>query len=78
MKRPVQILLADRKLRTEGQRRGTKYFAGGRGGTARKRKATKRKAGKKKASRKKAKRKGATRGKKKARRTAYVPRFVRS
>ena len=31
LKRPVQLLLADRSIRTEGQRRGTKYFAGGGG-----------------------------------------------
>ncbi|MEQ1728365.1 MAG: hypothetical protein ABL982_08270, partial [Vicinamibacterales bacterium] len=29
---PMQKLLADRKVRTQGQRRGTKYFAGGGGG----------------------------------------------
>ena len=29
---PIRKLIAERKLRTEGQRRGTKYFAGGRGG----------------------------------------------
>jgi hypothetical protein len=31
LKRPIQRLVADGKLRTEGQKRGTKYFAGGRG-----------------------------------------------
>ena len=29
---PIRKLIAEKKLRTEGQRRGTKYFAGGRGG----------------------------------------------
>ena len=28
LKRPVQMLIADKKLRTEGNRRGTTYFAG--------------------------------------------------
>ncbi len=31
LKRPVQMLLADGKLRTEGQKRGTQYFAAGSG-----------------------------------------------
>jgi hypothetical protein len=30
---PIRKLLAARSIRTEGQRRGTKYFAGGRGGS---------------------------------------------
>lgn len=51
LKRPVANLMEDGKLRTEGQRRGTKYFAG-RGGVAKK--ATRKKASKKKTSRKKA------------------------
>ena len=40
---PIQKLLAEKKFKTKGQRRGTKYFAGGRAG------ATRKKAGKKKA-----------------------------
>jgi hypothetical protein len=36
LKRPIQNLLAARKLRTKGQKRGTMYFAGGGGGGARK------------------------------------------
>ena len=35
LKRPIQVLVADGKLRTEGQKRGTKYFAGSRGGSKR-------------------------------------------
>jgi hypothetical protein len=31
LKRPIQVLVAGGKLRTEGQKRGTKYFAGGGG-----------------------------------------------
>ena len=38
LKRPIANLLAARRLRTEGQKRGTKYFAGG--GGARKSKAS--------------------------------------
>jgi hypothetical protein len=34
LKRPIANLLAARKLRTKGQRRGTMYFAGGRGKAA--------------------------------------------
>ena len=45
LKRPVQMLLAAKKIRTEGQRRGTTYFAGAGGGT--RKKAAKRKTGKK-------------------------------
>ncbi len=44
LKRPVQLLLAGGSLRTEGQRRGTKYFAGGGGRKAGARKTAKRKA----------------------------------
>jgi hypothetical protein len=33
LKRPIQSLLAAGALRTEGQKRGTKYFLGGRGGS---------------------------------------------
>jgi hypothetical protein len=32
LKRPIQMLVAEGKLRTEGQKRGTRYFAGRRGG----------------------------------------------
>jgi hypothetical protein len=32
LKRPIANLLAAKKLRTKGQKRGTRYFAGGRGG----------------------------------------------
>ena len=39
LKRPIANLLAGRKLRTKGQKRGTMYFAGGGGGGARKAKA---------------------------------------
>lgn len=70
LKRPVQLLMEAGKLRTEGQRRGTTYFAG-RGGarkaakkkaaakkrakkTGARKKTTKRKAGKKKAAKRKA------------------------
>ena len=34
LKRPIAHLLAAKQLRTEGQKRGTKYFAGGGGGGA--------------------------------------------
>lgn len=57
LKRPVQLLLESGSLRTEGQRRGTKYFAGS--GKSAKGKVSKKKAskrGKRKAT--KAKRKG--------------------
>lgn len=39
LKHPIANLLAAKKLRTEGQKRGTKYFAGGGRGAARKAKA---------------------------------------
>mgnify|MGYP001329832984 CR=1 FL=1 len=42
LKRPIQGLLAAGKLRTEGQKRGTRYFAGGRGKRKAKRKTTRR------------------------------------
>jgi predicted transcriptional regulator len=35
LKRPIQALLASGSLRTEGQKRGTRYFAGGRKGKGR-------------------------------------------
>ncbi len=46
LKRPVQMLLAAKKLRTEGQRRGTTYFAGAGGAkkTAKRKASGKRKA----------------------------------
>ena len=56
---PLVKLLEEKKLRTEGQARGTKYFAGGKRG----RPAGKKKAGRKKAARKKATRKKTTRKK---------------
>lgn len=61
LKRPVQLLLEEGKLRTEGQRRGTKYFPGKGGATRKKaRKAGKRKTRKKATKRrKKTTRKGA-------------------
>lgn len=49
LKRPVTLLMEAKKLRTEGQKRGTKYFAG------KKRVGKKRKAAKRKAKRKVAK-----------------------
>lgn len=61
LKRPVQLLMEAGQLRTEGERRGTKYFAG-KGGARKaagkkkvgtRKKATKRKTGKKKAAKKK-------------------------
>jgi hypothetical protein len=71
LKRPIQVLVADGKLRTEGQKRGTKYFAGGRKGRGKAKAAKKaRKAGRRKVARK-ARRKVAKRSKraaKKARR----------
>jgi hypothetical protein len=54
LKRPVQLLLEAGALRTEGQRRGTKYFAGGGRGSAKAR-------GAKRGKRKTAKRKKAGR-----------------
>ena len=71
LKLPIQKLLADKKLKTKGERRGTKYFAGGRGGVTRKKKATKKKRAAKKTRRKTAKKKAARKAKgrkKKARR----------
>jgi hypothetical protein len=53
---PIKLLMADRKLRTEGQKRGTTYHAGA-GGKSAKRKTAKRKTAK----RKTAKRAGAKR-----------------
>jgi hypothetical protein len=66
LKRPVQHLLATGRLRTEGQKRGTKYFAGGKRGP--KLKVAKRAA--KKARRKGAKRVGRKAGKKGGRKAA--------
>ena len=53
LKRPISKLMEAGSLRTEGQRRGTKYFAG-RGGKRKTTKAAARKAGKKRGTRKKA------------------------
>lgn len=50
LKRPIANLLGAKSLRTEGQKRGTRYFAGGRGGAGKARgkpKSTKRKTTKK-------------------------------
>jgi hypothetical protein len=75
LKRPIQVLVADGKLRTEGQKRGTKYFEGG--GGRRKAKAAKKagKAGRKVVGRgKAAKARGRRRGAKaKARKTTKRP-----
>ncbi len=51
VRRPMQFLIADGKIRTKGQRRGMKYFAAG-GGGGPKLKPAGSKAGKKKAKRK--------------------------
>ena len=56
MRLPIQKLLDRRSIRTEGQRRGTKYFAGARGGAA--------------ATRSKGTRKGARKGSRKTGRRA--------
>jgi hypothetical protein len=69
LKRPIQQLLATGRLRTEGQKRGTKYFAGGKRGP--KPKAAKR-AGSK-AGRKGAKRAVRKPGKKGTRKVAKKP-----
>ncbi len=58
---PVQKLLAEKKLKTTGQRRGTKYHPAGRGGGTTRKKAAKRKSTRKKRVAKKAKRKTARR-----------------
>jgi len=58
--RPVTAeLIAAKQLRTTGQKRGTKYFAGSGGGGGRRKKAGKKKASRKKASRRKAGRRSA-------------------
>jgi hypothetical protein len=53
LRRPVTELIEAGKLRTEGQKRGTQYFAGG--GGARKKKTTRKKATRRKAKRAKRK-----------------------
>src|SRR5688572_27269456 len=62
LKLPVQGLLAARSVRTEGQKRGTKYFAGGSGGESGPKSKAVNRAGKKVA-RKAAKRAGRKAGK---------------
>lgn len=57
LKRPIAKLLEAGSLRTEGQRRGTKYFAGGRKKAAGRKKATRKKTTTKKASTKRGTRK---------------------
>ncbi len=57
---PIQKLIADKKLRTTGQRRGTKYFAAGRG-------AGKKKVVKKRATKETARRKTTRAGKRRSR-----------
>ncbi len=60
---PLVKLLEEKKLRTEGQARGTKYFAGAkRGRPAGKKKAGRKKAARKKTTRKKTRRKKAAAG----------------
>lgn len=64
---PMQKLAADRAVRTEGQRRGTKYFAGGRGagpggGRKAKRGSKSGRKGARKGSRKKAGARGSSQG----------------
>ena len=64
LKRPVQLLLEAGSLRTEGQRRGTRYFAGGGSRKASKKRGSKTrgsKRGRKAGRRKAGKRKGAAR-----------------
>jgi hypothetical protein len=62
LKRPIQVLVAAGKLRTEGQKRGTRYFAGG--GRGRKAKAGR------KAGRRAGKRGKVTRGRRKSAKVA--------
>jgi hypothetical protein len=62
MRLPLQKMIADGAIRTEGQRRGTKYFAGGRGGGGKTRKA---KAQRKTKGGRKGARKGARKGSRK-------------
>ncbi len=60
IRRPAQVLVAERKLKTTGRRGGTRYFPGGRGSASSKsRKASKKKSTKRAARRKT--RKGASR-----------------
>ncbi len=68
LKLPIQNLLARKKLRTTGQKRGMMYFAGGGGGGARKAKVRRRRGAKRamNASRKSTVRRAAPRGAKRA------------
>ena len=52
MRLPILRLLAEKKLKTTGQRRGTKYHAAGRSTGAKKKKTSKKRATKKTAKRK--------------------------
>ena len=73
LKRPVANLLEAKKLRTEGQKRGTKYFAG----AARKRAGSKKKAARKAGKRKAAKKAGRKASKRGAKRKATKNRPTR-
>jgi len=80
LKLPVRELMGSGRLRTEGQKRGTKYFAGG--GKRRKAKAAKkaRKAGRRKVARK-ARRKATKKGRRKLspeQRAALVERLAKA
>jgi hypothetical protein len=59
LKRPIQVLVAEGKLRTEGQKRGTRYFAGGRGKANAAKKAGRRAAKRGKAGKARGRRRGA-------------------
>jgi hypothetical protein len=52
LKRPVTLLLAGKRLRKEGERRGTRYFASGTGGAAKRGTKTAKKRARKKVTRK--------------------------
>ena len=57
---PLQKLLGNKEVRTTGQKRGTKYHAGGGRGPAKKKKATRKKAAKRKTAKKKGTRRKTT------------------